>query len=50
MDEDDDVFFHVLKTNDGDYSWHVLKDGVCLLNNMFMKMVMLFVPFYRYED
>lgn len=43
-------FFHVLKTDDGDYSLHVLKDGVRLLNNMFMKMMILFVPFYRYQD
>jgi hypothetical protein len=41
------IFFHVLKTHDGDHSLHVLKDGVCLLNNMFMKMMMLFVPFYK---
>jgi hypothetical protein len=43
-------FFHVLKTHDGDHSLHVLKDGVCLLNNMFMKMMILFVSFYKYQD
>jgi hypothetical protein len=49
MDEDDG-FFHVFKTNDGDNFFHVFKNGVCLLKNMFMKMMILFVPFYKHQD